>query len=145
MFSNPEITPKIDSRVISQGNIAKTIIETLGLNVSNHYMGVNLLSDSLEHQKLPSIYSFKYGSMGMREDSMSYYISPVDGNTSAIAQKILLEPEWDVSNPADGFVSGTPVKMEESKLKEKARQMRAVANAWKFLVYKNKIMPAENN
>ena len=145
MFSNPEITPKIDSRVISQGNIAKTIIETLGLNVSNHYMGVNLLSDSLEHQKLPSIYSFKYGSMGMREDSMSYYISPVDGNTSAIAQKILLEPEWDVSNPADGFVTGTPVKMEESKLKEKARQMRAVANAWKFLVYKNKIMPAENN
>lgn len=141
MMSGPNIEPSIDNRPVSQAGIAPTVLGYLGLNVSNHYMGVNLLDDSLDTRPLPAVYSFKFGSMALRQDSMSFYLVPVDGTEPATAQKIKLEPQWNTDDPADGFVTGTPVEMPADSLQEIARKMRAAAKAWEHLVFQNKIMP----
>ena len=143
MFSGPGITPAIDKRIVSQENIAPTILAYLGLDVSNHYMGFNLLDDSLMFKDLPEVYSYKYGSMAMRHDSMSYYIVPIEGTEPATAQKIPLDPSWDTDNPADGYVTGTPVELPKDSLQEISRKMRAAARAWDYIVYQNRIMPQE--
>ena len=141
MMSGPNIEPSIDNRPVSQAGIAPTVLGYLGLDVSNHYMGVNLLDDSLDTRPLPAVYSFKFGSMALRQDSMSFYLVPVDGTEPATAQKIKLEPQWNTDDPADGFVTGTPVEMPADSLQEIARKMRAAAKAWEHLVFQNKIMP----
>ena len=141
MMSGPNISPAIDKRIVSQANIAPSIMAYLGLEVSNHYMGINLFDDSLATKELPAVYSYKYGSMAMRSDSMSYYIFPVEGTDPAVAQKVLLDPTWDTTNPADGFVTGTPVELPKDSLNEIARKMRAIARAWNFVVHQNKVMP----
>ncbi len=143
MMSGPNIDTVVDSRIVSQENIAPSIMAYLGLDVSNHYMGINLFDDSLSFKELPTIYSYKYGSMAMRKDSMSYYVVPVEGTDPAIAQKVLLEPSWDTGNPVDGFVTGTPVDLPKDSLIEIARKMRAVARAWDYVVYRNKVMPQQ--
>jgi hypothetical protein len=143
MFSGPGITPATDKRIVSQENIAPTILAYLGLDVSNHYMGFNLLDDSLVFKDLPEVYSYKYGSMAMRHDSMSYYIVPIEGTELATAQKIPLDPSWDTDNPADGYVTGTPVDLPKDTLQEISRKMRAAARAWDYIVYQNRIMPQE--
>lgn len=141
MFSGPGIEPRLDSRIVSQMNISKTIIDYIGLDVSNHFMGINLLQDSLVNQILPAIYSSKYGSLAMRKDSTAYYLVPVQGNTSAIARQIVLQPTWDTSDPSDGFVTGNATTESDEKILEITKQMRAVASAWSYVVYTNKIMP----
>ena len=141
MFKGPKIKNGVDSRIVSQGNIAKSIMDYLDIEASNHFMGVSLLDDSLANKALPATYSFKYGSMAMRKDSMSYYVVPVNGNTRATAQKVILEPSWNTDDPADGFVTGIPVDMSDEELDEIARKMRATAKAWEYVVYGNRVMP----
>lgn len=143
MFCGPGIIPRIDSRIVSQQNIAPSILGYLGLDVSNHFMGINLFAGSLDSIELPQIYSFKYGSMAMRKDSLAYYIHPVNGTEPAIVQKILLSPTWNTNDPSDGFTTGEIVETPIEKRKEIARKMRAAANAWNYIVYSNRIMPPE--
>ena len=144
MISGPGIEPSVNKSIVSQGSISKTVMSFLDLDVSNHFMGINLLDDSLAFKEIPACYSFRYGTMAMRKDSMSYYVVPVDGDDPAIAQKVIMEPDWNTDDPADGFVTGIPVEVPEDSLVEIARKMRAAAKAWEYVVYLNKVMPPQS-
>ena len=144
MLSGPGIAPSVNKNIVSQGSIAKTITSYLNLDVSNHYMGINLLDDSLAFKKIPASFSFRNSSMAMRTDSMSYYVVPVEGTDLAIAQKVIMEPDWNTDDPADGFVTGIAVDVPHDSLVEITRKMRAAANAWEYVVYLNKVMPPKS-
>ena len=87
------------------------------------------------------MFSFEYGDMGMWEDSMTYYLSPIQGDNQAIALKTYMEPAWDTTQLVDGFIQAIPTEISTEKLEAKTRTMRAVADTWKYLIYKNKLMP----
>lgn len=142
IFAGPGITPRIDSRLVSQVNISKTIMTFLGLNVSNHFMGLDLINGDSALAEVPTIYSFRNSHMSMHEDSVGYYlINPVGGVEPAHSLKWNSEPAWDTTKPVEGFVLGAPVKLPDQMIQEKTAQMRAVAKAWDYLVYQNRIMP----
>ena len=77
----------------------------------------------------------------MWEDSMTYYLSPIKGDNQALALKSYLEPLWDTTQLVDGFVHAAPVEISAERLHAKTRTMRAVSDAWRYIVYKNKLMP----
>ena len=143
IFNGPNINPQIETRQVSQSDIAPSVLGYLNLDVSNSYMGIDLLSrrDSLSTIEFPPVFSFEYGDMGMWEDSMTYYLSPIKGDNQALALKSYLEPLWDTTQLVDGFVHAAPVEISAERLHAKTRTMRAVSDAWRYIVYKNKLMP----
>ena len=142
-FAGPGVSPKIITSPVSQGDIAKSIISYLNLDVSNHFMGSNLLAseDSLAHYTFPPVYSFRLGDMAMRRDSLSFYLTPVEGDELAIARKSYLEPTWDTTNVVEGFVIGEPAEISKQELQATTDTMRAAANAWEYIIIKNQLMP----
>ena len=145
LFSGPGITPKIDTRPVSQGDIAPSIIGYLGLDASNHFMGTNLLrckgADSSCNLDLPPVYSFRSGDMGLRNDSLTFLLPNVEGKDLALVLKKEHEPTWDVSNPVEGYVNEPPIEINREEKVKATETMRAISDTWKYLVYRNKLMP----
>ena len=145
LFKGPNIKPQIGPQQVSQSDIAPSILGYLNLDVSNHFMGIDLLSirDNLSEEKFPPVYSFEYGDMGMWRDSMTYYISPIKGDNQAIALKSYLEPTWDTTQRVNGFTQASPIDIPAEALEEATKTMRAVSDAWQYIIYKNKLMPSK--
>lgn len=143
VFAGKGITPRIDTRIVSQQDIAPSIINYLNLDVSNHFMGINIIEskDSFSNKESPAIYSFRQGSMAMRKDSIAYHLVSVDDKNLAVATRISPVPDWDTTNRVDGFISGEPLDLPRSLLEEKTDEMKAVAAAWTYIVFNNKLMP----
>ena len=81
------------------------------------------------------------GDMTMITDSVTY-IANVQDSTLVSAFETVLEPTWDTSHPAEGFVTGKPAKVDPAQLQEIARKMRAAANAWEYTINSNNLTPA---
>ena len=141
IFAGAGVMPRVDARPVSQGDIPLSVIGYLGLDVSNHFMGANLLADSLNLQKLPPVYSFRQGEAAMREDSLSYFVSLAD-NEMASVRRASFEPEWDFSHPVEGFVAGASVAEPPANLEATTSTVRAAARAWDYVVHKNMLMPS---
>jgi hypothetical protein len=143
IFNGPNIDPQIVSHQVSQSSIAPSILGYLNLDVSNSFMGIDLLSnrDSIASRAFPPVFSFEYGDMGMWEDSMTYYLSPIQGENQAVALKSYLEPTWDTTQLVNGFTQAAPIDIPAEKIEAKTKTMRAVSEAWKYIIYKNKLMP----
>jgi Phosphoglycerol transferase and related proteins, alkaline phosphatase superfamily len=143
LFSGPNIDPRIDIRQVSQSDIAPSILGYLGLDISNHFMGQDLLQerDSLPYRKLPAVFAFEYGDMGMWEDSLTYYITPLKSDEPAIALKSYLEPTWDTTQLVNGFSQAAPIEIPKEQIEAKTATMRAAAKAWEYVIYKNLLMP----
>lgn len=143
MFWGLGIEPRIDTRPVSQGDIPPSIIGALGLDVSNHFMGTNLLQcrDSSCTMDLPPVYSLRGGGIGLRTDSLTFLLSNVEGSDPAVVLKKEHEPTWDTSDPVEGFINEEPIEIDREKLLKASATMHAVSNAWKYVIYKNKLMP----
>lgn len=143
LFSGPNIDPRIDIRQVSQSDIAPSILGYLGLDISNHFMGQDLLQerDSLPYRKLPAVFAFEYGDMGLWEDSLTYYITPLKSDEPAIALKSYLEPTWDTTQLVNGFSQAAPIEIPKEQIEAKTATMRAAAKAWEYVIYKNLLMP----
>ena len=143
LFWGLDIEPRIDTRPVSQGDIPPSIIGALGLDVSNHFMGANLLQcrDSSCAMDLPPVYSLRGGSIGLRTDSLTFLLPNVDGSDLAIVLKKEHEPTWDTSEPVEGYINEEPFEIDRENLLKTTATMRAVSNAWKYVIYKNKLMP----
>jgi hypothetical protein len=140
----------MDLRPVSQGSIASSIVDFLGLDVSNHFMGAKLISkavppDSADSsavplRELPGVYSFRQGEIAYRIDSLAFFAG-MDDATPATVRTASWKADWDVSRPVEGFVSGRSVTVDEKLLAETTAKMRAAARAWEFVVTKNRLMP----
>ena len=92
-------------------------------------------------QNLPPVFAFRMGDMTMITDSVTY-IANIQDSTLVSAFETVLEPTWDTSHPAEGFVTGKPAKVDPAQLQEIARKMRAAANAWEYTINSNNLTPA---
>lgn len=145
IFAGKGIEPKIDTRIISQQDIAPSIMAYLNLEVSNHFTGVNVLSNEASlPKKTPAIYSFRNGSMAMREDSIAFHLPSVNDDHLAIAKKISSTPDWNTTKRVDGYIIGKELDLPQNILEEKTKKMKAVAAAWTYVVFKNKLMPEKS-
>ena len=156
VFAGAGVERNLDPRPVSQGSIARSIVGFLGIDVSNHFMGADLLtgvaqSDSADSaavplRELPGVYSFRQGDIAFRMDSLAYFTG-MDDTEPATVRTASWNADWDVSRPVEGFVSGKPVAAlpagTSEDLAETTRKMRAAAHAWEYVVYKNRLMPAE--
>lgn len=146
LFAGPGITPRTDTRPVSQGDIAPSIIGYLDLDVSNHFMGTNLLEckDTSCTLDLPPVYSFRAGDMGLRNDSLTFLLPNVEGKDPALVLKKDKEPTWNTADPVEGFVNEQPTEISKEEILKTTATMRAISNSWKYIVYRNKLMPTKH-
>lgn len=145
LFAGPDIEPRTDTRPVSQGDIAPSIIGYLDLDVSNHFMGTNLLQckDSSCTMELPPVYSFRGGDMALRNDSLTFLLPNVEGKDPALVLKKDHEPTWNTASPVEGFVNEQPTEISREEILKTTATMRAISNTWKYIVYRNKLMPTK--
>ena len=146
MFNGPGIAPSINRNPVSQVDIAPSILGYLHLNVSNHFMGFNLLQQdsSLSNRSTP-VFAFRFGDMSMREDSTTYFFPQFSKSTSIIAYRALLEPSWDTDKPVSGYTSGKAIDLSTDEHQKIVKQMQAAAKAWEYTVHTNHLMPDNKN
>ena len=145
LFAGPGIEPRTDTHPVSQGDIAPSIIGYLDLEVSNHFMGTDLLScrDSSCTMEFPPVYSFRGGDMGLRDDSLTFLLPNVEGKDPALVLKKDHEPTWNTASPVEGFVNEQPTEVSREEILKTTATMRAISNTWKYIVYRNKLMPTK--
>jgi phosphoglycerol transferase MdoB-like AlkP superfamily enzyme len=155
IVAGPGIEQKIVTTPVSQVDIAPTILHYLFLSgTSENFVGQSLLEleppDGLcggeytiafhaapEHAP---VFTFRMGDMTMITDSVTY-IANIQDSTLVSAFETMLEPDWDTSHPAEGFVTGKPAKIDPAQLQETARKMRAAGHAWEYVINKNLLLP----
>ena len=169
IIAGPGIEKKIVTTPVSQVDIAPTIAWYLHLDVTNNFVGTPLIAlnpqkrkglpqenspenapestpDSLEadflaRTDLPPVFAFRMGDMTMITDSVTY-IANIQDSTLVSAFETVLEPTWDTSHPAEGFVTGKVIENAAAKYAETFRKMRAAANAWEYTINSNNLTPA---
>ena len=155
IFAGPGIEQKIVTTPVSQVDIAPSILSYLLLiGVSKNFVGESLLElvppdglcgvdYTIAYQAAPKhrpVFAFRMGDMTMITDSVTY-IANIQDSTLVSAFETVLEPIWDTSHPAEGFVTGKVIENAAAKYAETFRKMRAAGHAWEYTVNKNKLLP----
>ena len=106
-------------------------------------MGTNLLQckDSTCTMELPPVYSFRSGDMGLRNDSLTFLLPNVEGKDPAIVLTKDHKPTWDTTRPVEGYVHEKPTEINRDALLKTTATMRAISNSWKYIIYRNKLVP----
>ena len=156
IFAGPGIESKIVTTPVSQVDIAPSILSYLLLiGVSKNFVGEPLLElvppdglcggeYTIAYQAAPKhrpVFAFRMGDMTMITDSVTY-IANIQDSTLVSAFETVLEPTWDTSHPAEGFVTGKVIENAAAKYAETFRKMRAAGYAWEYTINKNKLMPS---
>ena len=155
IFAGPGIEQKIVTTPVSQVDIAPSILSYLLLiGVSKNFVGESLLElvppdglcgvdYTIAYQAAPKhrpVFAFRMGDMTMITDSVTY-IANIQDSTLVSAFETVLEPTWDTSHPAEGFVTGKVIENAAAKYAETFRKMRAAGYAWEYTINKNKLLP----
>ena len=142
IFNGPGIEPAVIENPVSQVDIAPSLLGYLDIEASNHFMGVDLLGKGRPAENaFPPVFSFRFGDMAMRQDSLTYLLPQCMKSNSAMVFKSYLKPAWDTSSLVGGFESGMPFAMDDAKRLEIGQTMQAAAIAWRYIVYSNLLMP----
>ena len=155
IFAGPGIEQKIVTTPVSQVDIAPSVLSYLRLfGVSKNFVGEPLLElvppdglcgvdYTIAYQAAPKhrpVFAFRMGDMTMITDSVTY-IANIQDSTLVSAFETVLEPTWDTSHPAEGFVTGKVIENAAAKYAETFRKMRAAGHAWEYTINKNKLLP----
>jgi len=155
IFAGPGIEQKIVTTPVSQVDIAPSVLSYLRLfGVSKNFVGEPLLElvppdglcggeYTIAYQAAPKhrpVFAFRMGDMTMITDSVTY-IANIQDSTLVSAFETVLEPTWDTSHPAEGFVTGKVIENAAAKYAETFRKMRAAGHAWEYVINKNKLLP----
>jgi len=124
----------VDQRVGSQVDLAPTLLGYLGLDVSNHFMGRNLLD--VAAKRVPAV-SLHLGGVAVTRGNIRFHFRLED---PSIIRKFL----WDVSNPEttkDGsYRHGMELPLRSSDRDEMA-QIGRLVSAYGYLVSADRIIP----
>lgn len=155
IVAGPGIEQKIVTTPVSQVDIAPTVLDYLFLyGTSENFVGQSLLEleppDGLcgvdytivfhAASKHRPVFAFRMGDMTMITDSVTY-IANIQDSTLVSAFETVLEPDWDTSHPAEGFVTGKVIENAAAKYAETFRKMRAAGHAWEYVINKNLLLP----
>ena len=156
IVAGPNIEPKVVTTPVSQVDIAPTVLDYIFLyGATEFFVGESLLEldppaafDGVDYtivfhaaSKHRPVFAFRMGDMTMITDSVTY-IANIQDSTLVSAFETVLEPTWDTSHPAEGFVTGKVIENAAAKYAETFRKMRAAANAWEYTINSNNLTPA---
>jgi phosphoglycerol transferase MdoB-like AlkP superfamily enzyme len=142
IFNGPGIEPAVIENPVSQADLAPSLLGYLDISASNHFMGVDLLGKGMPAVgAFPPVFSFRFGDMAMRRDSLTYLLPQCTVSDSVMVFKSYLKPTWDTSSLVAGYEAGMPFAMDAAKKSEIGRTMQAAAIAWRYVVYSNLLMP----
>lgn len=140
------INPQVVTAPVSQVDIGPTVLKYLGLELSNHFVGVPLIEREEDHYvaatELPEVFSFRMDDAAMRNRDYTYFVNMEDESSWSVFGT-MQTPDWDTSHPVEGFVTGRKLTSVPAGAEEIARKIRAAAFAWEHVVNLNKVMPAE--
>lgn len=142
IFKGPGIEPAVIENPVSQADVAPSLLGYLDIDASNHFMGVDLLGKGKPAENAyPPVFSFRFGDMAMKQDSLSFLLSQCIKSDSVIVFKSLLKPTWDTSSLVGGYEAGMPFAMDDATKLEIGQKMQAAAIAYRHVVYSNLLMP----
>ena len=143
LLAGPGIAPQTNVHTVSQADIAPSILGYLKLDASNHFLGTNLLGclDSSCTTTYKPVYSFREGGMGLRNDSLTYLLTQVDGKSPAIALKKDSVPTWNTQEGIEGYVNGCAADVPQDEISRATATMRAVSGTWRYIISRNRLMP----
>lgn len=124
----------VDERIASQTDIAPTLLNVLGLQVSNNFPGKNLL-DSAKTEFENRTVAFRLGEVALFTDSLSYY-TMVDGDE--LAAEYTFDVEEDLSSIGERFICGKSRNVKDETL---LQQMQNAASAWEWVVDEDLLSP----
>ena len=155
IVAGPNIEPKVVTTPVSQVDIAPTVLDYIFLyGATEFFVGESLLEldppaafDGVDYtivfhaaSKHRPVFAFRMGDMTMITDSVTY-IANIQDSTLVSAFETMLEPNWDTSRPAEGFVTGKVIENAAAKYAETFRKMRAAGHAWEYVINKNLLLP----
>lgn len=155
IVAGPNIEPKVVTTPVSQVDIAPTVLDYIFLyGATEFFVGESLLEldppaafDGIDYtivfhaaSKHRPVFAFRMGDMTMITDSVTY-IANIQDSTLVSAFETVLEPTWDTSHPAEGFVTGKVIENAAAKYAETFRKMRAAGHAWEYVINKNLLLP----
>ena len=155
IVAGPNIEPKVVTTPVSQVDIAPTVLDYIFLyGATEFFVGESLLEldppaafDGVDYtivfhaaSKHRPVFAFRMGDMTMITDSVTY-IANIQDSTLVSAFETVLEPTWDTSHPAEGFVTGKVIENAAAKYAETFRKMRAAGHAWEYVINKNLLLP----
>lgn len=155
IVAGPNIEPKVVTTPVSQVDIAPTVLDYIFLyGATEFFVGESLLEldppaafDGVDYtivfhaaSKHRPVFAFRMGDMTMITDSVTY-IANIQDSTLVSAFETVLEPTWDTSHPAEGFVTGKVIENAAAKYGETFRKMRAAGHAWEYVINKNLLLP----
>jgi phosphoglycerol transferase MdoB-like AlkP superfamily enzyme len=155
IVAGPNIEPKVVTTPVSQVDIAPTVLDYIFLyGATEFFVGESLLEldppaafDGVDYtivfhaaSKHRPVFAFRMGDMTMITDSVTY-IANIQDSTLVSAFETVLEPTWDTSHPAEGFVTGKVIEDAAAKYAETFRKMRAAGHAWEYVINKNLLLP----
>lgn len=165
MIAGPGIEPLLKTEVVSQVNLAPTILDYLGLEVSNNFVGTSLLkrieaaSDSVAASdstatadsaakaytftatdSFSPVFAFRLTDIAMQKDSLTFYGNLDDPEASSVFATRLV-PDWDTLKLAEGFIVGRRLEKAPADFDAVEANMRNAAEAWEYTVNSNKLKP----
>ena len=136
IIAGPRVVAHMDSMPASHADVAPTLLGLLQLSTSHHFMGHDLFSPSTNR----SVWSFRQKGIQYKTGSLSLYAHMEDSLLRATGGD--LQPQWDTTHLAEGFVQGTPQPVS-SNMRILADSIRAAALAWSYILDQHKLKPQE--
>ncbi|SHK85371.1 LTA synthase family protein [Fibrobacter sp. UWEL] len=140
IVAGPGIEPQVVSAPVSHVNIGPTVLEYLGLELSNNFVGQSLIDNRVPVEHLSNVFSFRMDDVAMRNLGYTYYVNMEDESEWTVFGT-MANPDWDTSHPVEGFVSARKLTSAPARAEEISREIRAAAFAWEYVVNNNKLMP----
>ena len=168
MVVGPGIEPSLRTEVVSQVDIAPTILDYLGLEISNNFVGHTLLERIVDEpaiaevpadtvasgdsaaaapaylfratSKYAPVFAFRLADIAMQRDSLTYYGNMDDPEASSVFATRMV-PDWDTLHLAEGFVTGRRLQAPPADFADTEKAMRDAAEAWRYIVNSNKLRP----
>lgn len=139
IFAGRGIEERIIETPVSHTDIAPTLLSKLGLNVSNHFVGKNILEEENAFQKT---FSFRMEDIAMRDSLFTFYTALSEDSPLSVLSTVTT-PTWDTAHRVEGFFGEEKAKNfpENFSPSEEAKKLRAAAFAYEYLIDNNLLMP----
>lgn len=121
------------TRPVSHVDFAPTILEQLGIQATNHFVGHNLFDENYQYPT----YTFRHNDAIMRKDSIAVFAQ--SGNkTFAHARFQSKTVDWDTTETIGGFIAEEKISIN---VNQDATALLDAMDSWVWILDKNLLTP----
>jgi lipoteichoic acid synthase len=125
----------MDTRPVSQADIAPTLLSLLHLHASNHFVGSDLFGNADSHP----VFTIRLREMARLTDR-SRLQADMGDSTFAVKYRMSEIPDWDTTHLVNGFIT-EPQEPVLAVDRDTLRMMRAGLRAWEYVLDNDLLMP----